>query len=83
MTRLDGLRLASQELTYLAQGARVLALKARADAEKQRNPAMREIFENSERTYTELAFERQGWRVESAQYCQRHRGLWSFLSGLS
>jgi hypothetical protein len=55
MTRLDDLRLTSQELTYLAQGARVLALKARADAEKQRNPAMHEIFENSERTYTGLA----------------------------
>jgi hypothetical protein len=55
MTRLDDLRLTSQELTYLAQGARLLALKSRADAEKQGNPAMREIFENSERTYTELA----------------------------
>jgi hypothetical protein len=54
MTTLDDLRLTSQQLTYLAQGARVLALKARADAEKQRNPAMREIFENSERTYMEL-----------------------------
>jgi hypothetical protein len=55
MTTLDDLRLTSQELTYLAQGARVLALKARADAEQQRNPAMREIFENSERTYLALA----------------------------
>jgi hypothetical protein len=55
MTRLDDLRLTSQELTYLAQGARLLALKARADAERHRNPAMREIFENSERTYAELA----------------------------
>jgi hypothetical protein len=55
MTRLDDLRLTSQELTYLAQGARLLAVKARADAENHRNPAIREIFENSERTYTELA----------------------------
>jgi hypothetical protein len=55
MTRLDDLRLTSQELTYLAEGARLLALKSHADAEKQGNPAMREIFENAERTYTGLA----------------------------
>jgi hypothetical protein len=47
--RLDDLRLASQELTYLAQGARILPLKSRADAEQHRNPAIREIFENSKR----------------------------------
>jgi hypothetical protein len=52
MTTLDDLRLTSQELTYLAQGA---SRSTRADAEKLRNPAMREIFENSERTYTQLA----------------------------
>jgi hypothetical protein len=55
MTRLDDLRLTSQELTYLAQGARLLALKAHADAEKQQALSIRTIFENSEQTYTELA----------------------------
>jgi hypothetical protein len=53
--RLDDLRLTSQELTYLAQGARLLALKARADAEKQQALSIREIFERSERTFTEPA----------------------------
>jgi hypothetical protein len=55
ITRLDDLRITSQELTYLAQGARLLALKAHADAEKQQALSIREIFERSERTYIELA----------------------------
>jgi hypothetical protein len=53
--RLEDLRLTSQELAYLAQGARLLDLNARADAEKQQALSIRTIFENSERTYTELA----------------------------
>jgi hypothetical protein len=61
------LRLTSQELTYLAQGARLLALKARADADKQAALSIREIFERSERAYTELAakVERLGELVRS------------------
>jgi hypothetical protein len=55
MATLDDLRLTSQELTYLAKGARLLALKAHADAEKQQALNIRTIFENSERTYTALA----------------------------
>jgi hypothetical protein len=35
MTQLDDLHLTSQELTYLATGARLLAAQARADAERQ------------------------------------------------
>jgi hypothetical protein len=41
MTRLDDLRLSSQELIYLAAGALMLALQARKDRDNQTNPAMR------------------------------------------
>jgi hypothetical protein len=55
MTRLDDLRLTSQELIHLAAGARLLALQAHQNAERQESPALRKIFEQSERTYRELA----------------------------
>jgi hypothetical protein len=42
MTTPDELRLTLRELPYLAAGARLLARKARADAEKQASPAIRE-----------------------------------------
>jgi hypothetical protein len=55
MTRLDDLRLTSQELIYLATGARLLAAQARANAEQQGSTSVRSIFEQSERVYLELA----------------------------
>jgi hypothetical protein len=53
MTRLDDMRLTSQELMFLASGARLLAAQARADAERQ--GSVSEIFEGAERVYIELA----------------------------
>lgn len=55
MTRLSDLILTSQELVYLASGARALAVSARADADRQQNPSLRDVFEVAERTYLELA----------------------------
>jgi hypothetical protein len=55
MTRLDDLRLTSQELVYLATGARLLAEQARADGQKQGSVSVREIFEGAERVYIDLA----------------------------
>jgi hypothetical protein len=55
MTRLDDLRFTSQELIYLATGARLLAAQARSDAEQQQSTSVRCIFENAERVYLELA----------------------------
>jgi hypothetical protein len=55
MTRLDDLRLTSQELIYLATGARLLAEQARTDGERQGSVSVREIFEGAERVYIELA----------------------------
>jgi hypothetical protein len=55
MTRLDDLRLTSQELVYLATGARLLAEQARADAERQGSISVRDIFVGAERVYIELA----------------------------
>jgi hypothetical protein len=52
MTLLDDGRLTSQEL---AAGARLLAVHLRQNAERQESPALREIFEQSERIYRELA----------------------------
>jgi hypothetical protein len=55
MTRLDDQRLTSQELIYLATGARLLAAQARADAQRQESTSARTIFENGECVYLELA----------------------------
>jgi hypothetical protein len=55
MTRLDDPRLTSQELVYLATGARLLAEQARADGERRGSVSVREIFEGAERFYIELA----------------------------
>jgi hypothetical protein len=55
MTRLDDLRLTSQELVYLATGARLLAQQAREDADRQGSVSVREIFVGAERVYIELA----------------------------
>jgi hypothetical protein len=55
MTRLDDLRLTSQELTYLATGARLLAEQARTDGARQGSVSVREIFEGAERVYIDLA----------------------------
>jgi hypothetical protein len=55
MTRVDDLRLSSQELVYLATGARLLAAQARADAERQESTPVRSIFQNAEHVYLELA----------------------------
>jgi len=55
MTRLDDLRLSSQELIYLATGARLLAAQARSNAQQQQSTSVRSIFENAERVYLELA----------------------------
>lgn len=55
MTRLDDLRLSSQELLYLATGARLLAAQARSNAEQQQSTSVRSIFENAERVYSDLA----------------------------
>lgn len=48
-------RLTSQELIYLASGARLLARRAREDAEQQESPSLRQTFENAERVYVDLA----------------------------
>lgn len=48
-------RLTAQELTYLATGARLLAIQARENAERQTNPDVRANFLHSERTYLTLA----------------------------
>jgi hypothetical protein len=55
MTRLDDLRLTSQELVCLATGARLLAEQARTDGERQGSVSVRGIFEGAERVYIELA----------------------------
>jgi hypothetical protein len=44
----------TQELTYLATGARVLARQARSDADRQDNPGIRASFEQSETIYLAL-----------------------------
>jgi hypothetical protein len=49
MTRHDDLRLTSQELAYLATGARRLAEQARTDGQCQDSVSVREIFEGAER----------------------------------
>jgi hypothetical protein len=72
MTRLDDLRLTSQELTYLASGARLLAQQARADAERQGSVSVREIFERAERVYVELA-DKCGRLAELARDAGCHR----------
>jgi hypothetical protein len=51
MTQLDDLRLTSQELTYLATGARLLAEQALADAEHQDSVSVRGIFAGAGRVY--------------------------------
>jgi hypothetical protein len=53
--RLDDLSLTTQELVYLAAGARLLTTQARADAEHQGSVSVRGIFEGTERVYLELA----------------------------
>jgi hypothetical protein len=53
--RLDDLRLTTQELAYLATGARLLATQARADAERKGSVSVRDVFEGAERVYVELA----------------------------
>lgn len=55
MTRLDDLRFTSQELIYLATGARLLAAQARSDAQQQPSTSVRGIFEAAERVYVDLA----------------------------
>jgi hypothetical protein len=48
-------RLTSQELIYLASGARLLARQAKESAAHQESPSVRETFENAERVYLDLA----------------------------
>jgi hypothetical protein len=47
--------LTSQELVYLATGARLLADQARADAERQGSVSVRGIFEQAVPVYLALA----------------------------
>jgi hypothetical protein len=51
----DDLHLTSQELTYLATSARLLAEQAQTDAERQGSVSVRGIFQGAERVYLELA----------------------------
>jgi hypothetical protein len=48
-------RLTSQELIYLASGARLLTRGARESADQQESPSVRQTFENAGRVYLDLA----------------------------
>ena len=60
------IELDDMELQEAARGARCLAARARADAERQANPSQRAIFEHGAKFHEAMAAKFEGSRIKAS-----------------